>query len=226
MSDEGLEARLFVLSGADLARSFPLGERAVVGRAEECEVVLVDRSISRKHALFARGEGGWFVQDLGSTNGVTRHGKRAERFELADGDEFKVGDLAVRFRLVPAVAEELEFVSAPLAAPSPKPALALRPSPPRAAPAAATTEDEIELDDAPAPVKAPPSAAPGSATREALAATHFRAARTARSSGFFAGELEQRPLWLRCLLVLGLFVVAGALAYGVFYAVRLLRAGL
>lgn len=220
MSDVRLEARLFVLSGADLARSFALGERAVVGRGEGCEIVLTDRSISRKHALFARAESGWFVQDLGSTNGLTRGGKRSERFELADGDEFKLGDLAVRFRLVPAGGEELEFASGAAVAPPPKA------SAPVSAPAAGEVEVEleIELDDAPAQVRAPPGA--GAGAREPLAATHYRAPRAERQSGLLAGELEQRPLWLRLLLGLLVCALAGALAYGVFLAVRLLRAGL
>lgn len=223
--NDRLEARLFVLSGADLARSFALGERAVAGRADECEVVLSDRSISRKHALFARGEEGWFVQDLGSTNGLSRAGKRLERLVLADGDEFKLGDLALRFRLVPVGGEELEFVdarpSAPVAAPAPAPARPRAPASP-----AEELELEIELDDAPAPVRAPPGAAAAARVAEPLAATHFHAPRAARSSGLFAGDLEQRPLWVRLLLVLGLLVLAAGLAYGAFYAVRLLRAGL
>lgn len=225
MSAAELEARLFVLSGADLARSFVLGERNVVGRADECEIVLSDRSISRKHALVARGPEGWFAQDLGSTNGLSQGGKRLERLALADGEEFKLGDLALRFRLVPASAEELEF-----ATPSAPPPQAPPPPPPRvAAPErrpAPVVEDEIELeielDDAPAPRTAPPGAArPG----EAAPVTQFqpRAART--SSGLLTGELEQRPLWVRFLLVLGAAAFAAALAYGAFLAVRLLRAG-
>lgn len=218
MTDARLEARLFVLSGSDLARSFALGERSVLGRAEECEVVLSDRSISRKHALIARADGAWFVQDLGSTNGIARGGKRAERLELADGDEFKLGDLAVRFKLVPAGAEELEFAD-PLPAPAgPAPAPAARRP---AAPVEEEVELEIELDGAPAPLTTPAAAH----KREPLAATHFRTPRAARSSGLLGGDLEQRPLWLRFLLAAGVFVLAGALAYGAYLAVRLLRAG-
>jgi predicted component of type VI protein secretion system len=213
MRDERLEARLFILSGADLARSFALGERALVGRGEGCEVVLADRSISRKHALLARDASGWFVQDMGSTNGIARGGKRLERFELADGDEFKLGDLSVRFKLVPAGDEELEF-AAPVVAP--KPAAV-------AVPVAKEVEVEleIELDGQSEPVVAPPAAR----AREPLAATHFRAPRSERRSGLLGSELEQQPLWLRGVFVLVLAVLAGVLAWGAYLAVRLLRAG-
>jgi len=221
VSGEALEARLFVLSGADLARSFVLGERNVIGRAEECEIVLSDRSISRKHALLARAAEGWFVQDLGSTNGLAHGGKRLERLALADGDEFKLGDLAVRFKLVPAEAAELEFATpiAP-ALPSPKP-----PTPPRprvSAPAAEEeVEIEIELDDAPAP-----RTSPVSGPRAAMPPPVTQFQRTSRSSsGLLTGEFEQRPFWLRLLLVLGAGGLAAALAYGAYLAVHLLRAG-
>jgi predicted component of type VI protein secretion system len=222
------EARLFVLAGPDLARSFPLGERSTLGRSDECEVVLRDRSISRKHAALVRQGERWFVQDLGSTNGVSKDGKRGERFELADGDEFKLGDLPLRLRLVaPAeVAADLEFAdAAPVAAVPVPPAAAPAPArpPPHAAPAEADEieiEDEIVLEGAePAPRRAPPRGS-------ALDATVYRPPRAARDSGFFAGDLEQRPLWMRGLIVLALLALCAALAYGAFFAVRLLRAGM
>jgi len=224
MSSPGLEARLFVLSGADLARSFVLVERNVLGRAEECEIVLADRSISRKHALVARGSEGWFVQDLGSTNGLWRAGKRLERCALADGDEFKLGDLLLRFRLVPAGEAELEFA---VPGPEARPA-ASSPAPPAARPAAAAPvaeqeiELEIELEDAPAPRVAPP---PPARAPVAPPVTQFQPRRERASGGLLTGELEQRPFWLRVLLVLAALALAGGLAYGAFLAVQMLRAG-
>lgn len=223
MSAAELEARLFVLSGADLARSFVLLERNVVGRADECEIVLADRSISRKHALLARGPEGWFVQDLGSTNGLSRAGKRQERLTLGDGDEFKLGDLVVRFRLVPAGEAELEFAS-PAASPAPAAVPAAVPAPARAAPPEEVEleiELEIELDGAPSPRLAPA----GVRAPEAAPVTQFQPRSARATSGLLGGELEQRPFWLRVVLVLGAGLLAAALAYGAFLAMRLLRAG-
>jgi predicted component of type VI protein secretion system len=228
------EARLFVLAGPDLARSFPLGERSTLGRSDECDVVLRDRSISRKHAALVRQGETWFVQDLGSTNGVSKDGRRGERFELADGDEFKLGDLPLRLRLVaPAdVAADVEFVDVAPVAAAPAPPAPARPAP-RAAPA--DVEDEIEIEDEIVLEGAPPdsigasgaSAPRGSrAPARALDATVYRAPRAERRSGFFAGDLEQRPLWVRGLIVLVLLALCAALAYGAFFAVRLLREGL
>jgi predicted component of type VI protein secretion system len=224
-------ARLYVLAGPDLARSFALAEKSTVGRSDECDVVLRDRSISRKHALILRQEERWFVQDLGSTNGVTKGGQRGERFELADGDEFRLGDLPLRFKLQAGdEAPDIEFAvggtqtilsrapsesdSAVPVAPEPAPA-------PKPKPAAASEveADEIEIEGPDEPLPQPRS---GSA-----AATAFspRPPRAARHTGLFSGDFEQYPFWLRGLLVLALLAVAAGLAYGAYLAVQMLRAG-
>jgi len=216
MAEARGNARLFVLSGPDLARSFPLAERTTIGRSDECDVVLRDRSISRKHALIARQEERWFVQDLGSTNGVTKGGQRGERFELADGDEFRLGDLPLRFRLqAQAGAQDIEFdLSA-----SAQTILSRVPDaePAAAAPVEPVLEgaDEIEIEspDAPLPA-APPGLRPAPPTP-----------RAARHTGLFSGDFEQHPFWMRCLLVAGLIAVGAGVAYGAFLAVQMLREG-
>lgn len=211
---EAREARVYVLAGPDLARSFPLRERSTLGRSDECDVVLRDRSISRKHAVVVREGERWFVQDLGSTNGLKKGGKRGERFELSDGDEFELGELPLRFRLeAPAGAGDIEFDLAPPAKAEPPPAA--RPEPPRPPPAA-SDEDEIEIE-------LPGAEASAAAARAPLPATTFRPARSERRTGFFAGDLEQQPFWLRCVIVLVLVALCAGLGYGAFLAVEMLR---
>jgi predicted component of type VI protein secretion system len=240
-------ARLFVLAGPDLGRSFPLGERTTLGRSDECDLVLRDRSISRKHAVLVHADGSWFVEDLGSTNGVSKDGKRGERIELADGDEFRLGDLALRLRLgvegpAPVVDADIEFdlgptrvVPAPAVAPAPLPV----PAPPSArAPAARDTAardtaargplpkdpDEIEVEEE-IEIEGPDQALPA-AVRAAPMPLTPRAPRAERRTGFFAGDLSQQPFWLRTLIVLGLIAFCAGLAYGAFRAVAMLRGGL
>jgi predicted component of type VI protein secretion system len=208
-------ARLFVLAGPDLARSFPLAEKNTVGRSDECDVVLRDRSISRKHALISRQEERWFVQDLGSTNGVTKAGQRGERFELADGDEFLLGDLPLRFKLqAEADAPDIEFALGGTQT-------ILSRAPVESGPAApvAPEADEIQIEgpDEPVPAARPAPSAPP-------VPTAFTP-RAARRTGLFAADFEQYPFWLRCLLVLALLAVGAGLAYGAFLAVQMLRAG-
>ena len=220
-----VSARLYVLAGPDLARSFALTENSTVGRSDECDVVLRDRSISRKHARIVRQEERWFVQDLGSTNGVTKDGTRGERFELADGDEFRLGDLPLRFKLQAAGdAPDIEFAAGGTQTilsrtPELEPELAAPPAQAaQVAPVAPVSSevDEIEIEgpDEPLPV-----------AKTAFAPSLPLAPRAARRTGFFAGDIEQLPFWLRCLIVLGMLAVGAGLAYGAYLAVQMLRAG-
>lgn len=222
MADRVSAARLYVLSGPDLGRSFPLGERTTLGRSDECDLVLRERSISRQHAVLVQTGERWFVEDLGSTNGISKDGKRAPRIELADGDEFKLGDLLLRLRLgapaAPSASEQdIEFDVGPAStratAAAPIPAPPPRPGPPSVTAAA----DEIEIEE--------PDAEPAASARAPLAPSAPRVPRPARRTGFFAADFGQQPFWLRTLVVLLLLFLCTALAYGAFRAVGLLRAG-
>lgn len=221
------EARLFVLAGPDLARSFALGERTTLGRSDECDVVLRDRSISRKHAVLVRQGELWFVQDLGSTNGVSKDGKRAERIELVDGDEFKLGDLPLRLRLsVAADGHDIEF-EPPAAAAAPRAA----PAPAEKSPAARAAEsvpvelEEVEIEGPDAPGSAPAARGARAATMSPPFQPPVFPPRAARRTGFFSADLEQQPFWTRVLLALFLLALAAGLAYGAWRAVLLLRSG-
>jgi hypothetical protein len=69
-----------------------------IGRADECDCVLADPTVSRRHARLRRGGGGWLLADLGSTNGTRLNGWRvAEEVEVRPGDRVSFG--AARYRL-------------------------------------------------------------------------------------------------------------------------------
>ncbi len=51
---------------------------AVVGKHPDCQVVLPDPKVSRRHARFSERDGKVFVQDLGSTNGTHLGGHAVE----------------------------------------------------------------------------------------------------------------------------------------------------
>jgi len=58
-------------------RSYPLSEgENIVGRAEDCGVVLMTRTISRRHTLITIHDGSCSITDLGSTNGTFVDGER------------------------------------------------------------------------------------------------------------------------------------------------------
>jgi adenylate cyclase len=89
----------FRLIGVAGGREFALREGGVftVGRAAGCDIVLLDPTVSRKHAELGCGEDEVAVRDLGSANGVFVNGERVEEAVLHAGDEVSFG--AVAFRL-------------------------------------------------------------------------------------------------------------------------------
>ena len=74
---------------------------AVVGRSRECDVVMADANVSRRHAEVRPGAAGtWTVQDLGSTNGVSVNGRQISGAEqLGSGDRIVLGTAEIGFEL-------------------------------------------------------------------------------------------------------------------------------
>ena len=77
------------------------GDRAVLGRSRECEVVVDDPNVSRRHAELIREGSSFWIVDLDSTNGVEVNRKRARRAKLEEGDTFVVGETEISFSTEP-----------------------------------------------------------------------------------------------------------------------------
>jgi hypothetical protein len=74
---------------------------AVVGRSRDCDVVLADANVSRRHAeVRPAAAGTWTIADLGSTNGVLVNGHRiAGAEQLQTGDRIALGTAEIGFEL-------------------------------------------------------------------------------------------------------------------------------
>ena len=82
-------------------KSVDLGaEPTLIGRAGECHVQTQDALVSRRHARII-WDGGYWVEDLGSSNGVFVGGERVQRAPIRPGDEVRCGSLVMK--LVPDV---------------------------------------------------------------------------------------------------------------------------
>ncbi len=90
--------KLFILSGPDLGQTHSFTGKVRLGRAPSCEVVVRGGSISRAHAVLSPEGEAWVLIDLDSSNGVHMGSVRAKRFELKDGDSFRLGEVELRFR--------------------------------------------------------------------------------------------------------------------------------
>lgn len=72
----------------------------VLGRSRDCEIVLEDSGISRRHAQLRGGPDGWSVEDLGSTNGVLLNGRAIHAAQpLEAGDRIELGSTEILFEL-------------------------------------------------------------------------------------------------------------------------------
>lgn len=100
-SGDRLEVIAYEGESADAAaftgRSFALDGPALVGRGAGSTIVLPERHVSARHARLVPDDGGWWVEDLGSTNGtyVGRH-RVAGRARLEPADEVRFGPVVAR----------------------------------------------------------------------------------------------------------------------------------
>jgi pSer/pThr/pTyr-binding forkhead associated (FHA) protein len=74
-------------------------ERFVIGRGRHCDLVIDSGKVSREHAALSRENGGWFIEDLGSSNGTWFQRERIDRRRIEDGDEYYVCSERIRFAL-------------------------------------------------------------------------------------------------------------------------------
>jgi Protein of unknown function (DUF3662)/FHA domain len=88
---------LRMLKGVPPDRVYSIQGTTRVGRGEESEIVLVDPSVSRAHAIVEIDGVKPVVRDLGSTNGTFVNGRRVSVEDLRDGDELLFGNTAMRF---------------------------------------------------------------------------------------------------------------------------------
>jgi hypothetical protein len=73
---------------------------ATLGRSRECDVVVGDANVSRRHAELRRTADGWQIYDLGSTNGTRVNGHQVRgSVPLRAGDEIELGASVMTFEL-------------------------------------------------------------------------------------------------------------------------------
>lgn len=73
-------------------------DQFVIGRGSKySDFVIKDPNVSRRHAVVVRRGGLWYLQDLGSTNGVEYKGMRIDNKRIDEGDVFRICEHEVRF---------------------------------------------------------------------------------------------------------------------------------
>ena len=90
-----------VLNGPDEGQRLVFGGTQTewsMGRSRDCELVLNDVNISRRHAVVKKDWSGFLIEDLGSKNGILVNERRVDsRRRLKDQDEITVGPIRLLF---------------------------------------------------------------------------------------------------------------------------------
>jgi pSer/pThr/pTyr-binding forkhead associated (FHA) protein len=95
-AEEALYAELVLPDGSRVQVS---EAPVVIGRLPECDVVIADSNVSRRHAEVRQVGENVVVTDLGSTNGTRVNGQLVREQVLASGDEITVGSTTLVFEL-------------------------------------------------------------------------------------------------------------------------------
>ena len=76
-------------TGPERGQVIPLGERVEIGRALECDISILEPSLSRKHAELEIEGNTLIIRDLGSANGIWVNGERVDEIQLKNGDKLQ-----------------------------------------------------------------------------------------------------------------------------------------
>lgn len=94
----GPPVQMLVIAGPDRGRKKRFqGVRMVVGRGKDCDFLLDDQSVSRRHLELVYGQSGVVMRDLGSISGTQVNDQRVDECVLKHGDEIAIGKSRLRF---------------------------------------------------------------------------------------------------------------------------------
>lgn len=74
-------------------------ETMIIGRSRTCDIVIPSAKVSRQHATMARVNDEYYIEDLGSANGVWLRGEKITRVKVNNGDVFTISDETLTFDL-------------------------------------------------------------------------------------------------------------------------------
>ncbi|MDO5478040.1 MAG: FHA domain-containing protein [Clostridia bacterium] len=83
----------------ELEERYPLYGDETIGRSSDCEIYIADTFMSHRHSRIFKEDGGFFLEDLGSTNGTFLNGNEVteDAMELLDGDKVCIGQVEFMF---------------------------------------------------------------------------------------------------------------------------------
>ncbi|MDX1920622.1 MAG: FHA domain-containing protein [Candidatus Caenarcaniphilales bacterium] len=106
-------ARLLLINDTgEISQEFEIGQpNIIIGRSPQSNVVIDNSDVSRAHAQIVSTPNGFFVSDMGSTNGTFLNGaviKAKQMFQLKSNDQVNLGNVSLMFQIVPDTFPNLE----------------------------------------------------------------------------------------------------------------------
>lgn len=92
-------ATLQIVTGVHAGETHELQAReTLIGRHPECQIILRDSTVSRRHARITRDKDQWWVADVGSQHGTRVNGEFIRRPQkLSDADEIQISQVVMVF---------------------------------------------------------------------------------------------------------------------------------
>ena len=183
--------RLVIRSGVDVGKEYILDKNEfIVGREQTADITVSDPEISRRHARIFFQNGGYIIEDLGSTNGTFVNGQKISGpYLLRPGEVVNFGEhVSVLFESVQVDpnATVVSSAAAPKAPIASAPAKAPLYTPPPAAP---VSQPMASAPVAQQPFSAPvPQAAPAKKPEK-------------------TGTPSKMPGWLKILIIVALVIL-------------------
>lgn len=123
-------ATLTCVAGADEGHVYPIAFLDTsMGRGDDVDVRLHDRTVSRRHARLLHRGLSYFVEDLATTNGIYVNGQRVKDTQRLDtGDVLELGHTVLRFDEGERAPEERTVIEKLPTPPAPPPSVVVAPS--------------------------------------------------------------------------------------------------
>lgn len=89
---------LIQMDGPAAGNLFEIRGRSILGKSPDCNIVVVEPSISSHHVEFIPTPGGYRMNDLGSTNGTYVNDRRVTTYDLVDNDNIRFGRANFKYK--------------------------------------------------------------------------------------------------------------------------------
>ena len=80
--------KLIAVGGPIRGKEFELKEgENILGRSDDCDLVIVQDGVSKRHLKLTINKDSAYIEDLGSSNGTIVNGKTITKLSLKNGDK-------------------------------------------------------------------------------------------------------------------------------------------